>query len=203
MILRRPRLAALFTLALFPAPGPAQEAEVLRLQPGDAVRLEVGDEREMGGDYVVGEDGRVLLPLVGFVDVGGRPFADVLRAVREAYATEVKDASVALTPVMRIAVLGEVRNPGLVPADPTLGLAEIVASAGGLAPEADPGRVTVLRGGESLAFGLDDGSSAAYRLRSGDQIVVGRRSWVSLNRGLLLSATTSVVTAVLTALILR
>ena len=204
MILFRSPFTILVTLLLVASPLRGQGAgDVLRLRPGDAVRLEVGDEPELGGQFIVGEDGRLLLPLVGFVSAAELPFEEVRGAVRRAYQAEVKDASVALTPIVRVAVLGEVRASGLVLADPTFTLAEILASAGGITVEADPQRVSVTRAGGTLPFSLEDASADGYRVRSGDQIVVGRRSWISLNQGLLLSAGASIVTAAVTALLLR
>lgn len=196
-------LAVLLAVASAGADAQAVDA-VLRLRPGDAVRLQVEDEPELSADYPVTQSGTVLLPLVGLVPVAGRPFADAREAILAAYAVELRDAAVVATPVLRIPVLGEVRQPGLLPVDPTFTLADVLASAGGLTPDADADAVVLVREGATTRVSLDDpAGGAALVLRPGDQIVVGRRGWASRNLNVILSAAGSVMAAVLTSLILR
>ncbi len=197
----------LVVIGLLAAPGGALHAQVdapqLRLRPGDGVRLQVEDEPGLAGTRPVTEDGTVLLPLIGIVPVAGRPFEDVREAVRALYRTELPDAAVVVTAVLRIPVLGEVRTPGLVEADPTYTLADVLAAAGGLAPDASADRIDLLREGASRRVSLTSWSSEALHLRSGDQVHVGRRGWASRNLPVIVSAAGSVVAAVLTSLILR
>lgn len=178
-------------------------APSLQLRPGDAVRLQVEDEPGLAGVRPVTEDGTVLLPLVGVVPVAGRPFEEVRDAVRALYRVELPDAAVLVTAVLRIPVLGEVRSPGLVQADPTFVLADVLAAAGGLGPDADAGRIDLVRGGTARRVSLAGASGEAFDLRSGDQIHVGRLGWGTRNLPVILSAAGSVVAAVLTSLILR
>jgi polysaccharide export outer membrane protein len=176
----------------------------LVLRPGDLIRLEVPDIADMTGEFAVADDGVVLLPLIGSMAVAGRPFEDVSRDIVKAYSRELLETPVRVTPVLRIAVLGEVRQPGLVPADPTYTLADVLAAAGGLTPDGDAGRITLLRDGESMQFSLDDsGALLSSRLMPGDQVVVGRRSWIGRNMNVLIGAAASVVAAAVTSLILR
>jgi polysaccharide export outer membrane protein len=158
----------------------------------------------MTGEFAVADDGVVLLPLIGSMAVGGRPFEDVSRDIVKAYSRELLETPVRVTPVLRIAVLGEVRQPGLVPADPTYTLADVLAAAGGLTPDGDAGRITLLRDGESMRFSLDEsGALLSSRLTPGDQVVVGRRSWIGRNMNVLIGAAASVIAAAVTSLILR
>lgn len=200
------RVSFLLSLLLLPASAVAQDGggDVLRLTPGDQIRLEIQDEPELGGEYLVDQEGRVLLPLVGLVDVAGRPFETVVEELRAAYARELTDTQIRVLPVLRIAVLGEVRQPGLFPADPTHTTADLIAAAGGLTPQADPDEINVVRDGEVLLAGLDPGSTALERVvRSGDQIIVGRRGWLSENASLVIGSVTSIAVAVITALLVR
>ena len=178
----------------------------LRLRPGDAVRLEVRDEPDLTADYPLDGEGKALLPMIGLVSVAGRPFDDVRRDVIAAYGKEVNDAPnrVRITPVLRIAVLGEVMQPGLVPVDPTFGLADVGASAGGLTPSANRRSISLVRDGQPLVTtSMDELALVRTSILSGDQVVVGRRSWVQENMPILVGGAVSVVGALITALVLR
>ena len=200
-------LTALFA-AVWAAPAAAQSAGVVdgavRLRAGDAVRLEVRDEPTLGGEIRVDEGGEILLPLVGLVAVAGRDFTDVRREVLAAYGRELAHREVRLTPLLRIAVLGEVRNPGLYPVDPTHTLGDVLALAGGLGPDADRSHIRIVREGRVLNDVREqDAPALAQPLRSGDQVVVGRRGWAGANSAALVGAGASLLVAVLTSLILR
>lgn len=200
-------------LAVTPGAGSAQGPAV-RLGPGDAIRLEVYPDRgalptpALDGveprDYQVDENGTVLLPVAGLVRVGGRDFAEVRAEVEGAFAAEYRGALVRLVPLLRISVLGEVRVPGLVPVDPTMSLSDVLAAAGGLTELADQGGIRHIRRGEVVSISsARDVVQRTDPLVSGDQIVVGRRSWISQNAPWLIGAGASVTAAVLTALLVR
>lgn len=199
---------------LFGSGLPAQtpDSVTLRLRPGDGVRLQIvipgfpntplGSALEP--DYPVMDDGVALLPMIGLVDVAGRPFPEVRAEVRERYRDELGDVTVRVTPLLRVAVLGEVRQPGLIPVDPTFTVADLIAAVGGLTPRGDPGKVTLLREGQPMRISLEvEGDGRARSLRPGDQIVVGRQSWIRENLNLLLPSAASVLAAAITTLILR
>jgi protein involved in polysaccharide export with SLBB domain len=189
-------------------------AEGLRLGPGDIVRLEVFPDRgtlpierlqsNAPLEYDVDSSGRVLLPVAGLIQVSGRDFAEVLLEVERAFADEFASATVRVIPLIRIAVLGEVRAPGLLPVDPTMTLSDVVAGAGGLTEMADQGDIRIVRGSETIVVtSADDVVESSTPLLSGDRIVVGRRSWASQNTPWLLGAGASVLASLLTALLVR
>lgn len=190
----------------------------LRLGPGDAVRIEAflaTSLRDSGdasagtplpplGDFGVGADGSALLPVLGLTAVAGRAFGQVRLAVEDAFAARFVDARVRVTPLIRVALLGEVRSPGLLPVDPTMALADVVAAAGGLTPSANRKDIRLVReGGTVIVAAEAELPSVTVPLRSGDRIVIGRRSWASENLPFLVGAGASVVAAVLTAVIVR
>ena len=204
----------------------------LLLRPGDAVRLEVfsslsrsaptllsdvspaaalglsatprGDEGQARNEFSLDAQGRVLLPIVGMVQVSGRPFQEAREEVVRAFDKEFTNAVLRVTPLMRIAVLGEVRQPGLLPVDPTMTFADVLAAAGGLTDLANRKDVRLIRAdGTLLLSDARDIVSVRTPLRPGDRIVVGHRSWVSANLPFVLGAGASVVASVLTALIIR
>ena len=201
-------------------PSSAAGAE-LRLRPGDAVRLNVMDSPGLDCaatplttpsalaarpcEYVIDPSGVVLLPLIGAVPAAGVPFDDVRREILARYERELVEPAMTVSPVMRIAVLGEVRAPGLLHLDASFSLADVLASAGGLTPDGDPDEIVLVRDGADarLALGAAGAGVDDLRLRPGDRIVVGRRSWFSRNQAVVVSGAATVLAAVLTSLILR
>jgi protein involved in polysaccharide export with SLBB domain len=78
-----------------------------------------------------------------------------------------------------VAVDGEVRRPAIYELRGNTPLSAIVSLAGGLTPEADERKVTVVRRGEdrrlvALDLPLDSNQGRAEKLRNGDSIRVGR-----------------------------
>lgn len=176
----------------------------IRLQPGDVVAVEVRDEPSMGGQFQVAEDGTILIPLLGIVPVAGRTFAEVERDVRAAYARELADPVLRVRPLVRVAVLGEVMRPGLFPVDATHSIADVLASVGGFSPWADRSRITLERNGERMRVRIEPGDpTLGMPLRSGDRIVVARKSWFSENLAIFVGAAASVAAAAVTTLIVR
>ena len=216
MALRNVVLALLLGCTGLSAQTPTSSELVLR--PGDAVRLQVGTrgwwirdagpgegrEPELSNDFPVLESGEALLPIIGVVEVAGRPFGEIRSEIRERYARELVDAPVMVAPILRIAVLGEVQQPGLVPVDPTLTIADVVAATGGLTPRGDPGKVMLLRDQVTTRISLAEAEGGGgRRLEPGDQILVGRQSWIRENLNVLLPSAASVLAATITTLILR
>ena len=179
--------------------------EPVRLDPGDAIRLVVEDEPDLSGDFPVATDGRVLLPMVGGVDVAGRAFTDVEREVRERLARELAERlEVQVTPAYRVSVLGEVRVPGVHMIDPTLGLSDVLAMAGGFLPSADRDSIQLIRDGLVVLEMDQEGlASGGPTLRPGDRVVVGRVGWFRENLGVVIGAAGSLAVAVVTGLIVR
>lgn len=181
-----------------------QPLSELQLGPGDGLRVEVKDEPAVGGQYSVSADGYVLMPVVGRVHVIRRPFSEIASQLAAAYATELTDPIVQITPLLRIAVLGEVRQPGLLTVDPTHTLADVLALAGGLTARGHHEHISLLRDGQSIVARLEPSSAGLpILLRSGDQLFVGRQSWWRDNAGILIGAAASVATAAVTSLIIR
>lgn len=193
---------------LVPQPVPAQEMAAatspLRLRPGDGIRLLVLDEPRLTADLTILDDGTVMFPMIGLLNVTDVDFAEVERRVRSAYSKEVTTHQIVIRPLLRIAVLGEVRMPGLYVVDRSHDLADVLARAGGLGPSAAHNRILLIRDGASIALDMNDGAVALRDgVRPGDQIVVGRRSWLSENLPVVVGSTTSILVAFMTALLVR
>ncbi len=194
---------ALAGMVLAWAAAPARAQDVT-LRPGDAIRIEVKNEPNLSGQFAIGPNGDVMVPLLGVVAVADRPFATVLTDLMAGYARELAEPEFLATPLVRVRVSGEVRGPGLHWADPTLTLAEVLALAGGPLPTAKRDRAELIRDGERRRLDASPGSAdLAASPHSGDALHVPRRSWVSDNLPVLVGAAASVAAAAVTSLIVR
>lgn len=175
----------------------APSDSALALRPGDAVRLRIWREPDLSGDFPVNESGIVVLPKLGPRRVVAE-HPDSLKAwVVRSYATVLRNPSIEVLLVRRVQVLGAVKNPGLYPVEPTMTVADAIALAGGTTPQGKSNKVELRRHGEKvrgeLAGRLLIGDSP---IRSGDQIYVPERSWISRNPGVLIGALGLVATVV-------
>lgn len=199
-------LVALLAGAL-PPPAAAQSAtpsDDMTLRPGDAVDLQIKDEPQLSGEFPVNEDGTVLFPLLGLMEVADRPFGAVRADLRAGYARELVNPVLVVSPTVRVAVLGEVRAPGVIPVGPTMTLGDVLAGVGGLTPRADEEKVSLIREDEIIVASLaPEAPLLDTRLRSGDRIVVGEQSWVRQHMPVLVGAAASVAAAAVTSLIVR
>jgi len=186
----------------------------VQLGPGDIVRLQVFLEQGLASisgldlrapmEYDVDASGHAFIPVVGEIQVAGRGFDEVRREIDHAVTRQFTSATVRVIPVLRIAVLGDVRTPRLVPVDPTMTFSDVIAAVGGLTEMAARGDIRLVRGEETvMVVDSDELGQVRTPLQSGDRIVVGRRSWASQNTPFLISAGTSILVAVLTSLLLR
>jgi len=200
------RLCTLFTLVALvalPAAGVAQDGAI-RLRPGDQLVIQVKNEPGLSGRYAVGPDGAIMLPVIGIVDVRDRAFSDIEAGIRTGFARELADPEMIITPLVRVSVLGEVRLPGYQWVDGTGTVADLMLLSGGLLPTANRKRITLVRGTEEQPIVLDHGGAPPpVPLRSGDQLVVARRSWFSENLPIFIGAAASVAAAAVTSYIVR
>lgn len=169
------------------------------LRPGDVIRLRIWREPDLSGEFPVDESGQAVLPLVGPVSVVGLSRDSLRRSLLSSYTEYLKNPSIEVILLRRVNVMGAVRNPGLYPVDPTMTVADALALAGGPSPEGKRDRVELLRGSERLVVRLDPAARLGDTpLRSGDQLYVPSRSWISRNPGVVVGTATF-----LTALIVR
>jgi len=155
---------------------PQSSLDSLSLAPGDVARITVWRHPELTGDFVVGSDGTIIHPLFRALRVAGVPFGKVEIDLRQ-YLTQI-DAQPAFnfTPLLRVYVVGQVKQPNslTVPAGTTV--AEAIALAGGPTIDADLPDIRIVRGAQVMSLDLTrlDLGVARTTLRSGDQIVVPR-----------------------------
>jgi polysaccharide export outer membrane protein len=200
------RLFAVCLLSLLlPASLAAQNgSEPIELKPGDQIMLVIKNEPGWSGRFTITPDGALMLPVIGLVEATQRPFRDVEASIRTAYARELAEPDVLITPLYRVSVIGEVRAPAFQWVDPTATVSDLVVMSGGLLPTASRGKVRLVREGVETRIKLDpDEPDPKIPLRSGDQLVVGRRTWLSENLPIFIGAAASVAAAAVTSLIVR
>jgi protein involved in polysaccharide export with SLBB domain len=152
------------------------------LKPGDVVRLKIWREPDLSGDFVVDETGIVIVPKLGRVQVEGLSPDSLKSHLISSYSVYLRNPAIDVVLLRRITILGGVRNPGLYPVDPTMTLAEAYALAGGISPEGKLDEVHLIRGNERTTYKISGATRIADTpLRSGDQLYVPTRSWLSRN----------------------
>lgn len=153
-------------------------------QDGDRIVMHLlGNTQLIGAsanDTIIVRAGR-MLPLPQMADL---PLQGVLRSelserLTHHLAQYLRDSSVRVTPLIRLAVLGQVRNPNYYYTSADVLLSDMVMKAGGPGPGADVGNMVIRRGGEVIwnaqdtRVALADGISLdRLNLRAGDELYV-------------------------------
>lgn len=165
-------------------------SEVLR--PGDSIRLRIWREPDLSGDFPVNESGIAVLPKVGPLKVTDQSPAALKAKLVSTYQVFLSHASIDVTLMHRVQVMGAVRTPGVYTLDPTMTIGDALAVAGGTTPEGDKDKLYLIRHGQTVP------DKISYRamvgdspIRSGDQIYVPERSWFSRNTGIVASVITA------------
>lgn len=196
-------LLGLLVLLLFPPPdaqaqAPAGAAAV-RLQPGDLIKVEIWREPEMSGEFLVDGRGMVTLPLLGERTVTEIPLDSLRAALTEEYRVHLRNPSINIVPLRKLLVLGAVREPGPFEVDPTETVIGAIALAGGIDPSGSLKRVDIVRDGAVVVERVPiDATITGLELRSGDQIMVGERSWLARNQNLVISVLLAVPSTIFT-----
>ncbi|MFQ5889662.1 MAG: polysaccharide biosynthesis/export family protein [Gemmatimonadota bacterium] len=173
------------------------------LRPGDAVRVEIWREPDLSGQFAVNLNGVVVFPLLGERKVTGTSADSLERQLVKEYGAYLENPSVNVTVLRRIAILGEVRKPGLYPVDATVSLTDVLALAGGVSPSGNKDDIRLIRDGRVIRRSLDGTTViASTPIQSGDHIEVGLRSWLSRNSWLV-TTTMAAATSVLIAVTIR
>jgi polysaccharide export outer membrane protein len=163
-----------------------ESAEEVRIGPDDVLQVRVFESEELSGTVRVSGTGEVSLPLLGPVRAAGLTVrqmeavvADRLRGryVRDPHVT-VQVTEVQSRPV---SVLGAVRQPGVFQLRGARSLLEVVALAGGLAPDAGTG-VVVRRGGDTAGAEAEEYDLAALLEADGPGTMVRPGDVVSVKR---------------------
>jgi polysaccharide export outer membrane protein len=152
---------------------------------GDALTVQVWSSDKITTKTKVRSDGRISVPLIDDLDVVGKTPEQIAREVEQ----KLRNANLVTAPrvtvivdevkPLTVSVLGNVARAGSYALDAGSGVAEALASAGGLTPFAHDDRIFVLRRAPEpvrirFTFGsLTDQTSPAsqFRLRGGDIVI--------------------------------
>ena len=173
------------------------------IRPGDVIKVAIFREPDMSLDYVVDETGSVVFAGVGEYNVLGLTKSTLEVRLLADYARRLRDPNIDVTVLRRVRIIGSVNDPGLHLVDATVTIADALAMAGGATALGDPDKVRIIRDGQEVAVDLTvDTRLGASIIRSGDQIFVPERNWVSRNSNVVATALSGSVALVI-ALFLR
>ena len=182
------RLAAIL-MVLIMAAGPlySQTAGMGDFHSGDGVRIVVWQEPgsesanieglEISNDYIIDDDGHILLPLVGEILVLGRSQSELAAYLKDRYSLYASGLHFITKPLIRVALLGSFNKPGLYLVEPNASLWELLGEAEGPVADANLEEIFVSRSGKIVAEDLLERTENAYTLKemgvqSGDQVTV-------------------------------
>ena len=146
-------------------------------RPGDGVLVKFWRYPELTDTFQIDAMGYLHLPLVGDIRAEGLGWKELEDTLEQRFARYLKEPELTLTPMFRIKVLGNVKRPGIYRTPGGLTLVDILAMAGGPAPNADLRHVRIQREGQTFIVNLEDvvekGRTAMdIGLRSGDIVYI-------------------------------
>lgn len=164
----------------------AQEAPPERpanyLEPGDIIRLRIWREETMSGEFRVDAEGMAVLPRLGAWRVVEKEPTALRNELIEEYSKYLRSPAIEITFLRRINVGGAVQRPAVYHVDPTMTIRDVLLEAGGPTPWGRTDRVELIRDGTTIQAQLRvDLPVVESPVRSGDQLLVPERSWLSRN----------------------
>ena len=163
-----------------------------RIAANDVVKVTVFQEDDLETLARVAQDGRISLPYIGSIDLGGKTTQEGVRTIEARLREYYTHPQVALR-VMEYSkrsftVLGQVARPGNydLPNEGSLNLIEAIGVAGGYTRIASPGKITIKRigkNGEETTLKVDakkmasDSNVPRIKVLPGDTIIVPE-SWL-------------------------
>jgi protein involved in polysaccharide export with SLBB domain len=164
---------------------PAQPVEVTSgLTAGDVFEVRVFGQEHLGGTFQVQEDGTIVVPLLGPVEVTGKTKAEVAQLLEQLFGDGyLREPHVTVVMTERenleVSVLGQVQKPGTFQYAEKLTLVQAISEAGGLNELAHSRKVKLTRKGPNGVGTYDvsvkaitEGRAADILLQPGDIIFV-------------------------------
>ncbi len=140
--------AALAACQPYLPPEPPPEASPWPLGPGDHLRVVIFEQNQLGGEFAVGDDGTISLPLVGRLQVAGSTPAATEKLIADRFNHGIlkePQVNVEMLRYRPIYVYGEVTKPGAYDFAGKLIVLNAVSLAGGYTYRAQKEGTTVIR----------------------------------------------------------
>lgn len=155
--------------------GTVTEAAVLR--PGDRIRITVREKPNLSGEFQISGDSTIADPFYQELKVAGVRMSTAADRIRSHVARYETNPLVLIEPLLRVAVVGEVRQPGVYWLEPETTTSLAVMLAGGPTERGRLNRVQLLRdhGSSTVDLLRPQTGAAGEPIRSGDQIIVQRQ----------------------------
>jgi protein involved in polysaccharide export with SLBB domain len=151
-------------------------------QVGDRIALAVAGEPTLTDTFTVREGQLIRLPNIPDVRLHGVLHAELQDTLTRYLGHYIKDPVVHASPLVRVAVLGQVPRPGWYSVAADELATSVFMHAGGLINSSDLGKTKVRRGSETLytpkalQVAMTNGETVdQLALHPGDEIVVGER----------------------------
>jgi polysaccharide export outer membrane protein len=162
---------------------PDTTADQYLIAVGDLLSVRVYNQEALSTRARVRSDGRIAIPLVGELEVRGKAPAAVSKELEGKLKAFMLSPATTITVEeslpTSVTVLGQVVHPGIYAIDPTSGVLQALAVAGGFNDYASYGSIYLMRRepARRIRFSFADlsraeGAAATFRIRSGDVVVV-------------------------------
>lgn len=173
----------------------ARRASTATIRPGDRIELQFRRDRDLNSSVSVNERGEAVFPKLGILGVTAITIAGLQDTLRARYAEYLRSPELEVTVLRRVVVNGEVRAPNVHMLDiASSSVRDAIARSGGLLETANRNKVYIVRDGQRIRVETWENSSGAETdLQSGDQVLVGRKSWFVINALPLVSTSVIVV----------
>lgn len=169
------------------AAGVADQARY-RIHVGDMIEMSIYQEDELTTKVRVDQDGSVLLPLIGNMDLVGKTINVAAELIRKEFMKDylvnpIVNVTVVEFGKAHFTVLGQVKRPGyyLYPANRSINLLQAIAMAGGYTRIGAPSKITIkrLQGDREQVLRVNakemakEANRQLFDVKSGDTISVG------------------------------
>lgn len=151
-------------------------------QTGDRVLVTVEGAGGFTDTLMVEAGPKLPLPQLGELPLQGVLRSELLPKLRAHVATYLKLATVRATPMVRLAILGNVSNPGFYYTFADVPISDALMAAGGPTNDADVGKIQVRRGSkvivnpDTMRSAMSNGLSIdTLHMRAGDEVYVGKK----------------------------
>ena len=157
------------------------DSDSFRVGAGDVLNVRVWHEQEFSGPVPVHQDGKITLPLIGDLEVGGETPAQIQQVISQALTKYVVKPLVTVTVQEVLSkkyyLDGQIARAGEYPLVTPTTILEAISKAGGLRDFASEKKIYVLRGDKRISFNYKDVIHGKHmdqniQLQPGDHVIV-------------------------------